>query len=123
MYLPSRTNVIRKFPLTPSSWCRGTNERLWSRRKAPTIRIPRDDRRQARSDISCPSTGASLVFFAGASFARDFLRLDFVEVVLTYSYNFRVTTEEVRVYCQHRMFLRIDYNIVDPVFAEQAFGV
>jgi len=50
------------------------------------------------------------------------LTADFVEVVLTYFHDSGVPTKKVRVHRHDRMFLRIDYNIVDPVFAEQARG-
>src|SRR5258706_3587996 len=63
----------------------------------------------------------SLGFFA-AALAPDFLRVNFVEVVLTYFQDFRITTKKIRVHLHHRMFLWIDYNIIDPVFTQQGRG-
>jgi hypothetical protein len=66
---------------------------------------------------------SALIVFAGAPLTLDFLRLDFVEVVLTNFHDFRVTTKKIDVDWHHRMFLWIDHNIIDPVFTEQARGV
>src|SRR5437870_11843519 len=78
------------------------------------------------SPLAFPSAGAlvALVSFAGTPFVRGaFLARDFVEVVLTSASHFRIPIEKRCVHRHQRMFLRIDYNIIDAVPGQQAHGV
>src|SRR6185503_6096509 len=91
--------------------------------------ITAQDKYQTRGDTSATSSetlgsgGLGRVHVSFRDAACLCLRFDFVEVVLTYFRNFRIATKERRVHLHHRMFLWIDYNIVDTVFREQVRGV